>query len=271
MSQSYPVNVTKRKLRQGKPVFGIAMSDFSGISLPHVLAQLGFESLFFDMEHSPDDFGSVCDLIWSARRSGITPMVRVQDPERFFLSRALDAGAQGVIVPRVETVEQVDRIVSFCRYPPLGTRGVALGGRHMDYASSQDWNETMKAANNEVLVAVMIETAAGLHALDSIASRPGIDMLFIGPADLSAAVGTPGHFRSPQVDDAIARIVDAARRNNLLVGVQGGTPEMCIHCMGLGVRHLFLGNVMGLVRQAGQRAVAEVRQAAEALEKGVAP
>lgn len=267
-SPAFPANETKRKLARGECVYGVSIHDIRGISLPHIFAQAGFDNLFFDMEHSPDDFGPMCDMVWSCRRSGITPIVRVADPERFFLSRCLDAGAKGVIVPRVETVQQVDDIVSFCRYPPQGTRGVALGGRHMDYQGTTDWYQTMREANEEVLVAIMIETPGGLAALEQLAARPGIDMLFIGPADLSLAVGTPGNLVSPKMDEAVARIIAAARRNGLTVGVQGVNVELSTHWMKMGVQYFLLANAVILMRQAAQQGLMQLKDAATRIGKG---
>jgi 2-keto-3-deoxy-L-rhamnonate aldolase RhmA len=258
---AFPINRTKQLLRQGACAYGMSVHDIRGISIPHVFAQIGYDNLFFDMEHSPDGFGPLCDMMWSCRRSGITPIVRVADPERFFLSRCLDAGAQGVIVPRVETVEQVDAIVSYCRYAPVGTRGIALGGRHMDYLPPGDWHETMREANEQVFVGIMIETPQGLEAVEAIAARPGIDNLFIGPADLSHAVGTPGDLLSPAMDAAIARIVTAAKKNGLTLGIQGVNAELSTHWMKMGVRYFLLGNVMIMMRQASLQAITQLKAA----------
>ncbi len=264
----FPVNTMKRKLNKGLPAYGMSIHDVRGISIPHIFAQMGYDSLFFDMEHSPDDFGPMCDMVWSCRRSGITPIVRVADPERFFLSRVLDAGAQGVIVPRVETVEQADNIVAYCRYSPDGDRGLALGGRHLDYQDPGDWKECMRQANKEVFVAIMIETPKGMDNLDEIAARPGLDHILIGPADLSYAVGTPGDLLSPQMDAAIKRIVAAARRNNLTVGIQGVNAELSAHWMKMGVLYFLLGNIVTMIRLSSQRAISELKASAAKMGKG---
>ena len=268
MATAFPVNQTKRKLLKGEYVYGMSIHDIRGISIPHIFAQMGYDSLFFDMEHSPDDFGPMCDMIWSCRRSGITPIVRVADPERFFLSRCLDAGAQGVIVPRVETVEQVDQIASYCRYTPQGTRGIALGGRHLDYQNVSDWEQTMKEANEQVLVGIMIETPAGMEALDALAARPGIDMLFIGPADLSVAVGTPGELTSPEMDRAVKKIISAARRNGLTAGIQGVNVELSTHWMKMGVLYFLYGNIVTMIRLSSQQGITQLKEAAKRIGKG---
>ena len=135
-------NNIKRKLAAGECIFGMSIFEVRSLVVAQVFADLGYDFLFFDMEHSAHGVETVAELIWSCRAADITPVVRVPDAERFYISRALDWGAQGIIVPRVESVEQVEAIVSYGRYKPLGTRGVALGGRHLDYQSPTDFTET---------------------------------------------------------------------------------------------------------------------------------
>ena len=267
----YPINQTKAKLRNGEFVFGVAISDVKGITLPHIFASLGFDFLFFDMEHSADGFEPMCDMVWTSRQAGITPIPRVPDPVRFYISRPLDAGAQGVVVPRVETVEQVDEIVSFCRYPPQGTRGVALGGRHLDYRNLPDHGKVMQEANEEVLVGIQIETTAGLDRVEELSARPGVDLLFIGPQDLSVALGVPSQYGSPKMDRAIEKIVAAGRRNNVPIGIQGRNIELAANWMDLGVRFIVFGNVVLLLKQAAGQGIQQLREHSARIATEVVP
>jgi len=265
----YPVNKTKEKLLRGEYVFGVALSDIRGITLPSIFANLGFDFLFMDMEHSADSFESMCDMIWTARCAGITPIPRVPDPVRFYISRPLDAGAQGVVVPRIETVEQVDAVVGFCRYPPVGDRGAALGGRHIDYKPTADPKRTLEEANEQVLVGIQIETAKGLERVDDLVARPGVDLVFIGPQDLSVALGMPNAYTAPEMDRAIERIVVAAGRRGIPVGIQGRNVELAGRWMEMGVRFVVFANAVMLLTQAARAGIEALREISNGLKKGV--
>lgn len=257
----YPQNATKRKLRNGEPVFGMSLTEMSSPAIPRVLAELGYDFVFLDMEHSAEGFDSICNVVWASRCAGLTPLVRVPDTERFYISRVLDAGAQGVIVPRVETVQQVDAIVSYCRYPPHGTRGVALGGRHTDFRPLGDPRAAMEQANNEVLVSIQIETLPGLKRVHELAARAGVDVLFVGPQDLSVALDLPNEWNSAVLTDAIRTVVAAARATGTMVGIQGRTVELSTRWMAEGARLLVLGTTLMLLAEGARNRITELRKA----------
>lgn len=265
----YPPNKTKQKLRKGDVVLGISLAEMRSMALPRILAGVGYDFLFFDMEHSAEGFETTCDLVWSSRSAGITPIVRVPEVERFYISRVLDAGAQGVIVPRVETIEQVDLIVGFCRYPPDGDRGVALGGRHTDFQPLGDPRAAMAQANEEVLVGIQIETLPGLQHVHELAARPGVDVLFVGPQDLSVALDVPNEWEAPVMDDAIRRVVTAAEKYGVTVGIQGRNVELSSRWMAEGVRFIVVGSTVLLIAQAARAGVNELRALSATLEKEV--
>ena len=259
----YPINKTQQKLSRGEFVFGVGLSELRSPGVPRIFANLGFDFLWFDMEHSADGFETTCDQMWSARSAGITPLARVPDPVRFYISRVLDAGAQGVIVPRIETVDQVDSVVSFCRYPPVGTRGVAMGGRHVDFEPLADAKEGMAEANRQVLVGIQIETKLGLDRVDELVARPGIDLVFIGPSDLSVALDVPNVYDAPVMDEAFAKIIGAANANDVPVGVQGRNIELSARWMEQGVRFVVYGNAVMLLTQGGKQGISQLKQVAE--------
>jgi 2-keto-3-deoxy-L-rhamnonate aldolase RhmA len=263
----YPRNLTKQKLRNRECVFGISLAEMRSLTLPKIFAGLGYDFLFFDMEHSADGFETICDLVWASRAAGITPIVRVPDPERFYISRVLDAGAQGVIVPRIETVQQVDLVTGFCRYPPDGDRGAALGGRHADFQPLRDPRAAMKQANDEVLIGIQIETLPGLQRVQELASRPGLDMLFVGPQDLSVALGIPNEWEAPALEDAIRRVVAAAESSGLAVGIQGRNAALSARWMAQGVRFVVFGSTLMLLTEGARAGITDLRRAAEAVHE----
>jgi 2-keto-3-deoxy-L-rhamnonate aldolase RhmA len=131
----------------------------------------------------------------------------------------LELGAAGVVVPRVESRAQAEAVIRLCHYPPLGERGVSLSRAHTGFRRVKP-DQYLAEANAAILVAVQIETAAALDALDDIVSVPGIDMLFIGPSDLSVSCGISAELNDPDMADTINRILSAARRHGRHVGLQ---------------------------------------------------
>lgn len=259
-------NTLKQKLSANQPIFGMAISEIRSPVVSRVFADLGYDFLFYDMEHSSHSDETVAELIWSCRTVGIAPVVRVPDVERFYISRALDWGAQGIIVPRVESVDQVAAIVSYGRYPPLGTRGVALGGRHLDYQVPDSFGDTIDVLNRENLLGIQIETKVALDRVEQLVACPGIDLVMVGPADLSVSLGVPYELESPIFEEAMQRIIDACLAQNVSVGLQSGSLDFPRKWMRHGCRYIMLGNdMLCLSREAANR-IAVVKSEIENIE-----
>jgi 2-keto-3-deoxy-L-rhamnonate aldolase RhmA len=191
--------------------------SFPGPAVAQLYAQAGFSFLYFDMEHSNLPIDGVSPICAAARLAGIVPIAGVSGIAEHLISRALDNGAMGVIVPHVSTAEEAALVVRACRYAPEGRRGLINLGWLTDFeaADSADW---VKANNVETLVAVKVESALGIQNVDEIASVPGLNAILVGPGDLAASHGVPGETWHPKVRDGIERTLAACSRN----GVAGG-------------------------------------------------
>lgn len=190
-----------------------------------IMAAQGFDSITVDLQHGALDASDLLPMLQSMRASGATLLARVPwlDPAR--VMQALDAGAEGVICPMIDTADEAARLVSYLRYPPDGSRSfgptraaVAFGG---DYAAR---------ANGMVLAFAMIETAEGLANLDAIAATPGLDGIYVGPTDLALSVSqgrlAPGPDREePELVAALQRIADVCRRQGIVAGLHCGSPD----------------------------------------------
>ncbi len=161
----------------------------------------GFDWLFIDMEHSAMEVDLASQVAISALAMGITPIVRVPGKEHHHASRLLDSGAQGIVVPHVDTAEEAAHVVSHCKYPPIGHRSVVGALPQFGYAAMSVGKST-QIANAETLVIVMVETPKAIENADAIAAVPGIDVVLIGTNDLCAELGIPGQFADPKVEDA---------------------------------------------------------------------
>jgi 2-keto-3-deoxy-L-rhamnonate aldolase RhmA len=207
-------NPVKKTLREGKPVIGLTMTVPSA-DIAAQAAELGFDFLWIEMEHSPITLESARSIILATRGSRTVPFIRVPVNELWTAKRALDAGALGVIFPFTSTPELAAQAVAACRYPPVGRRGSGPGLAILRWPVPGGYSDF---ADQNAMVVIIIEQASAVERIDEILSVPGIDVVYIGPADLSYSLGLRGKQDDPKLKDAIAKIVAAAKRHNLPVG-----------------------------------------------------
>lgn len=208
-------NPVKRALKAGRPTVGAWLQLCSPIAA-EIMGDAGFDWLLVDMEHGHGDYQTLLAQLQAMQASGAVPLVRVQWNDVAIIKRVLDLGAHGVMIPWVTGQAACEAAVRACRYPPEGVRGVA--GSHRAAGFGRFGPEYWARANAEVLVVIQIETREALADIDGVLAVPGVDVAFIGPADLSAAlghVGQPGH---PEVIEAIATIERAAKRAGVALG-----------------------------------------------------
>jgi len=180
-------NRVKRVMREG----GLAIVSHIGFADPavvEIIALAGFDGAFIDMEHTVFDLQLVGEMIRIADLTGITPIVRVPDNDPKLILRVLDMGAQGIQVPHIAGLEGAKRAVAAVRYPPIGERGAA-GSTRADGYGSIPWQEHVRTSNEEILLTVMTEDLKGIHDIEAIAALDGVDLISLGPTDLSAALG----------------------------------------------------------------------------------
>ena len=214
-------NHVKAKLRRGEPSLG------AWLSLPspqqaRLLARLGFDWLVVDAEHSAYNPTLMADMVASIADAGTAcaPLVRVPYNSVEWFKWALDAGAWGVIVPMVNTVEEAQQAVSWTKYPPIGTR--SIGGVFGPLAfGANDFSSYSHIANDEILVVLQIESVESISNLDAILGTAGVDVAFVGPNDLHASLGlTPSsEGAEPEFTEALEQIKAGAQRHNIALGI----------------------------------------------------
>ena len=211
-------NPIKQKLLAGQPSFGAFGWEFLVPSLPQIVKAAGAEFLMMDMEHNGTDYGTVKTQCELCRGIDLVPMARVASNQYHHISRALDVGCMGVMVPMVGSAEEARHIVSCTRYPPEGRRGAAFGFAHDDYEGGSVADK-IRSAHERTLVMCLIETEAGIRNIDEIAAVPGVDVLWLGHFDLTNFLGIPAQFDHPKYVDAIDRLVAAAKKHNKVLGL----------------------------------------------------
>ena len=215
-------NKLKELFKTGKPIINSWLSIPSSFSAES-MAQQSWDSLTIDMQHGLIDYSSAVSMLQAISTTNITPMARVNWNEPGQIMKILDAGCYGVICPMVSNRKEAEKFVQACQYPPKGYR--SFGPIR---ASIYGGNDYAKHADDEILKLAMIETKEALEKLDEILDTPHLDGVYIGPADLSLAVGEEPGFDKPEDTKAykeILRVLDAAKKRKLIAGLHNGTPE----------------------------------------------
>jgi len=214
-------NPVKQKLREGQPTFGTWLS-LDNLHSARVLARMGFDWLTLDMEHSAVDWSQAAAVFAAIADAGCVPLVRVPEGNHFLIKRGLDAGAFGIVVPMVNTVDQARVAVAAAKYPPEGNRSAGGGMHALGFAASAD--EYFARANDEIVVILQTESPAGVQNAEQIYRVPGVDAIFVGPFDLRFTMrSADGRFPTPEEHEAMIRRV-------IEIGKQVGTPTG-VHCM----------------------------------------
>lgn len=255
-------NEVKRAIGRGETVIGTMITEVRTPAIAQFLAEAGFDFFFIDMEHGPYNIETVADIIRAARLAGICPLVRVPDPDYHLLARPLDAGAQGLMIPRVETVEQVEHIVASVKYPPLGRRGCSVLKGHSDYhpEPTKDFTDWM---NTETLVILQIERKRAIDRIDELLSVPGVDAAVIGPNDLSLSLGVPGQMDHPLLIESIDKVIATCQRHGLASGNHIGDLEALKGWIRKGMRLIAYSTEVNFIIKTAQAAIRELRAEAE--------
>lgn len=212
------VNELKSKLKENaETAYGIFIG-FPSTQLVEIAAYNGFDVVVIDDEHGTFTSQDIENMTIAAERAGVTPLVRVPSSDRINILKALDRGAHGVHVPQVNTKDEAKRVVEAVKYPPLGSRGAAFSMRAAKYGTVPI-DQYLTAANEQTLVCIHIETKEALDNLEEIVQVDGIDMIYIGPTDLSVSIGYKGDIHHPDVLDAIDSIKKTANKYGVKVGI----------------------------------------------------
>lgn len=208
-------NALKARLRSSRdPVFGTWISSSSLVSLD-ALKGVGFDWFMIDTEHAPVNPETLAAMVSILGEGGPCPLVRVGNVDQYLVKQALDAGSYGILVPLVSSEAQAKAAVAFAKYPPDGVRGIAAA------AASRYGTELasyLRSANAETLVGVQIETREALENLEAIASVNGVDILFVGPQDLTLNLGLLDDRKNPKVREAMRQVVEACERHGKVPG-----------------------------------------------------
>lgn len=236
-------NAFKRAIAQGKLQIGLWSSLCSHIAA-EVISDSGFDWILLDTEHSPNEIPDLVTQLQAIQAGTATPIIRPAWNDAVLAKRALDIGAQTLLFPYVQNMEEAKRAVASTRYPPHGIRGVSVAARASRYGRVPSY---LTKANEEICVLVQVETRTALNELEAIAKVPGVDGVFIGPSDLAASLG---HLGNPQAADVQTAIKDAVTRLKALgkpAGILTGNEEEARRYIDWGYLFVAVGADVGLL------------------------
>lgn len=246
-------NAVKLALREGRTVWGtwVTIPDDRVV---RILAEIGFDWVTVDMEHTALDWSQVDRLVGWAIDAGTTPLVRVPAGDPVYIKRALDLGAFGLVIPMVESAEQARQIIAASQYPPQGSRSAAAANHYRRFQTTLE--KYLAAANEEIMIVLQIESPAGIEEASNIAGIPGCDALLIGPLDLACRLCKPPQ-RLPQAskedfEAAVEKVIKAGRQRHCPTGFHARTVDEAQHWAARGMQLLAVSNDLTfLATQAG--------------------
>ncbi len=226
----------RQRLQEKAPLLG-TLQALPATEVTEMLMAAGFQWLWVDMEHSPIEIHSMQRILQTAQNA-CHCIVRTPSHDEIWFKKILDAGADGIIVPQVRNAEEVERLMQFCKYPPMGKRSVGLaraqgyGNRFVQYVAN---------ANEEVAVVLQIEHIDAVRNIDSIIAVPGVDAVIVGPYDLSASMGKTGQVNDPEVQEKVEHVRRVCLDANMTLGIFTTQPDEVETLAKKGYRLICLG------------------------------
>jgi 2-dehydro-3-deoxyglucarate aldolase/4-hydroxy-2-oxoheptanedioate aldolase len=236
-----PTNLVKKALAEGKVQIGCGFHQFRSSELPRMLKAAGFHWTFLDTEHGNFDIETVQDICRVSSLVGLCAVVRVADLQYHLVARALDCGAAGIVFPRVESPELLERAVSWTKFPPMGVRGFGLTTMAVNY-ESMTLAQIAEHMNENVMVVLQIETVRAVEMREELLAVPGVDAVMVGPADLSISLGVPGEFQHPKLIDTVEAIKETCIRRGVVPGIHNRNLALAKFWKERGMKFIGCGN-----------------------------
>jgi 2-keto-3-deoxy-L-rhamnonate aldolase RhmA len=246
----------RARVLAGETLFGLFL-DLGSPWSAELAGQAGYDWLLVDLEHGMATEADLPGMLMAVESTGAAALVRPQSGERLRVGRALDMGAAGIMIPRLDSAAEAAQAVAYLRYPPAGVRGVALRARGAGLGTIGH-ADVAKITENIVGI-VQIESVGALREADAIAAIDGVDVLFVGPADLTHSLGIPGQFENPTYRDALRSVVAACRAHGKATGILVYDPDLAPDLVALGITVVGIGADGAIISAGSRKALAAVR------------
>lgn len=255
--QKITANRAKELLQGGKPAFGVLI-QLPSAPVAEVLARAGFDWLWIDMEHGPLSLETVYSMIQATSGTETVPIVRVPWNLHWLAKPVLDMGAMGIIMPLVTTKEEATQAVKALRYPPEGVRGFGPSLAALRWGLSVP--EYVKIANHEIMAILLIEHIDAVDRIEEILSVPGVDLVMIGPFDLSGSMGLLGQVKHPKVEEAVDKVLADAKNAKVPAGILALTPDDITRRLQQGFQFLIVGTDTGFLTAGAKSILGQIRR-----------
>jgi 2-keto-3-deoxy-L-rhamnonate aldolase RhmA len=248
----------RETLHRGGIVLGSEVNEVRSPAIAEIYAAAGLDFILVDMEHTSFTLSEAAQIFRVARNCGIVPLVRIPQIDYSVICRNLDQGAKGIIVPRVSSRKEVLEVLDIMKYPPRGRRGIYPGGTSVGYRalSAVDF---VKEQNDSILLVIQIESETAVRKLDEIITVPGIDVVLVGPADLSLSIGLPGDFHHEKVATLMKEIVEKCTQNGIPSGVAHWDPKYAQLWRKEGMQFFWINNDVNMLLAGAKTIVQEMR------------
>ncbi len=231
-----PASIVKRKLAEGKPIL-VNKVNFHNPALVEMVGLLGFDCVWLCNEHIAADQSMMAGMLRACRVSGMDCVIRVGQDCYADMMRFLELGANGLMIPHITDAASLEKVIDVAKFPPLGHRGIDAVSADADFGMIP-LTEYIKFANEQTFIVAQIEDTQGLENVEEIAAVKGVDVVFVGPADLSLNMGIPGQLKHPDIINAINRVVTACRNSGIVCGTPGLDPDHSKKLLDMGVRYI---------------------------------
>lgn len=254
------MNSLKALLRENRILVGMTVQHVTAGWLAKLYRQSGADFVYVEYEHSFMNEADLADFVLACRGEGLPVVAKVPECARTPVAKLLECGVLGIQLPWTESREQIDRLVSYVKFPPLGIRAVAPGMGNCDYNLQTTGRELIETGNRETVVLAHVETRTGIDNLDAILGNPHVDVLFLGMFDLSTSYGHPGDFRHPEVAAAVETALAAAKRHGKSAGMYVPDARAAGPWALKGMRFFETASELDLIGSGARQVVTEFRQ-----------
>jgi 4-hydroxy-2-oxoheptanedioate aldolase len=259
-------NPVKRTLREGKPSFGTWLS-LGDLFATRIMARLNFAWMTLDIEHSAIDWSQAAMIFAAIADAGGVPLARVPKGSHDYIKRVLDAGAWGIVVPMVDTVEQAQVAIRAAKYPPIGNRSLGGGMHSMNFGTTSA--EYFQRANDEILVVLQTESPTGVANAEEIYSLPGVDAIFVGPVDLRAQMRAPDGTEATdaEFEAMLQRVVDIGKKTGTPTGMHVMDPQSALRRAEQGMQFIAVGSELRMMTEKANETLKALGQATQEIVK----
>jgi 2-keto-3-deoxy-L-rhamnonate aldolase RhmA len=254
------MNSLKAMLRENRALVGVTTQHVTTTWLAKLWQHSGADFVYVEYEHGFMNEADLANFVLACRLAGLPVVAKVPECSRTHVAKLLECGVVGIQLPWTESREQIDRLVSYVKFPPIGIRAAAPGMGNCDYNLQTTGRELIETGNRETVVLAHVETRRGIENLDAILANPHVDILFLGMYDLSISCGQPGDFRHPDVAAAVETALAAARRHNKVAGMYVPDARTAEPWVARGMRFFETASEVDLIDTGARQLVKQFRQ-----------